>query len=783
MSFSAFFHRATDREPYPYQSAFASAQELPRVLAVPTGTGKTATAVLGWLWRRRFAATEVRATTPRRLVFCLPMRTLVEQTEMNVNAWLQRLELIEQVRVHALLGGAVDDAFEGRPEDDAILIGTQDQLLSRALNRGYAMSRFRWPVHFGLLNNDVLWVLDEVQLMGPGLSTSAQLQGLRDRLGTVGPARSLWMSATMAAGKLRTIDHQDADLRPLRLGPEDLGNPELRARVHARKALERASVTFDPKGSHVPGLARTIVDRHVAGSLTLVVLNRVARAQVLFAELRKLGADVRLVHSRFRPADRRKAQSEVLAKGWSGVLVATQAIEAGVDISAQLLVTEIAPWSSLVQRFGRCNRDGRIPEGQAKVVWLDLPDDEAAPYKAEDLAPSRARLAELDDVGPEALERFPSDTGDLIPPVLRRRDLLDLFDTQSDLGGRDIDVSPFIRATDDRDVQVAWRQFSGPPALDTPDLARDELCSVDAYRLDGLLRKNKARAWRWSSLEGAWEEVERLVPGMTVLLQADTGFYDDALGFTGLPKDRPTPLSSATSPPAADESDRRTYGCSQYVALSTHSQDVAEELGAMRESLGDAAPWEALEKAARWHDLGKAHAAFQEMLTGPLPTEDPRRTETLWAKSDRRGGKNPRSHFRHELASALALLAHGGSDLEAFLVAAHHGKVRMSIRSRVTERRAPDGRRYALGVWEGDVLPEVDLGSGVVVPSTTLHLDAMELGDGRAGPSWLSRMLGLLEHHGPFRLAFWESLVRVADWRGTDRWAGRAEKQREAPGE
>ena len=35
-----------------------------------------------------------------------------------------------------------------------ILIGTQDMLLSRALMRGYGMSRYQWPVHFALLHND-----------------------------------------------------------------------------------------------------------------------------------------------------------------------------------------------------------------------------------------------------------------------------------------------------------------------------------------------------------------------------------------------------------------------------------------------------------------------------------------------------------------------------------------------------------------------------------------------------------------------------------------------------
>ena len=43
-------------------------EKLPRVLQVPTGTGKTAAVILGWLYRRRFAGESVRKQTPRRLV-------------------------------------------------------------------------------------------------------------------------------------------------------------------------------------------------------------------------------------------------------------------------------------------------------------------------------------------------------------------------------------------------------------------------------------------------------------------------------------------------------------------------------------------------------------------------------------------------------------------------------------------------------------------------------------------------------------------------------------------
>jgi CRISPR-associated endonuclease/helicase Cas3 len=62
----------------------------------------------------------------------------------------------------------------------AIIIGTQDMLLSRALNRGYASARARRPMEFGQLNHHALWVMDEVQIMDVGLATSAQLQAFRD---------------------------------------------------------------------------------------------------------------------------------------------------------------------------------------------------------------------------------------------------------------------------------------------------------------------------------------------------------------------------------------------------------------------------------------------------------------------------------------------------------------------------------------------------------------------------------------------------------------------------
>jgi len=246
------------------------------------------------------------------------------------------------------------------------------------------------------------------------------------------------------------------------------------------------------------------------------------------------------------------------------------------------------------------------------------------------------------------------------------------------------------------------------------------------------------------------------------------GGYSESLGWTGEAKHVPLVVDAPSTVADADESDAFTFRCGRYVELKQHADDAAQAMRALSTAgLAADVPWNELELAARWHDAGKAHAAFQQMLLAPLATEDPRRSGGPWAKSDHASGRNPRRGFRHELASALALLQHGGSDLQAYVVAAHHGKVRLALRARPGEARPGDGRLFALGVWEGDELPALSLGAGIECPKTLLRLDLMQLGDGPCGSSWLERMSALLEHHGPFRLAFLEALVRVADWRAT----------------
>lgn len=777
MEFDAFFETATGNPPYAYQRIFAKSLAFPDLLEAPTGCGKTAAAVLGWLWRRRHGTPAQRTEAGRRLVFCLPMRTLVEQTAGAAAKWRDRLKLTpEGLRIATLLGGAIDDEWDEHPDQDTIVIGTQDQLLSRALMRGYAMSRYRWPVAFALLNNDSTWVIDEVQLMGVGASTAAQLQAFRESFRVFGGARTVWMSATLDEGRLHTVDARRTLIRQPFTAPE----PSLQQRLQAPKTLGKAAGIIGRK-QRLDTVAEEIAAAHVAGTLTLVVLNRVARAQELYRRLRGGGSvdAVALIHSRFRAGDRKRIQAEVLDGRFHGVLVSTQAIEAGVDISARTLFTELAPWSSLVQRFGRLNRAGEHADARALWIDVDTADPEACrPYESSALIAARAKLTSLADVGPTSLKTVPAEPQEPILPVLRRKDLLELFDTEPDLAGHDIDVSMYIRATDERDVQVGWRALHGdPPADSAPDLHRDELCSVPVYQLRNLAAKG-SRIWRFDALRSKdkWVEVEpdRLFPGLAVLVDVATGGYTAELGFTGDKTDVPRPVDAHGSSPECDEDDHFTTGA-DFVLLRQHTDDVVHELGQLLAgldgALGDSTIAATLADAARWHDRGKAHDAFQAMLVSALPEGDARRKAGPWAKSDgSRGTRNIRRFFRHELASALAWIAEGKSNLGAFIIAAHHGKVRLSLRARPREEPPPDAmsRRFAHGVWDGDMLPESDLGGGVAVPEQVLSLTCMDVGV-TEGESWADRMVALLEEFGPFRLAYLEMLLRVADWRASAR--------------
>jgi len=817
----------------------------PDVLIAPTGSGKTAGVTLGWAARRILDP----VATPRRLVWCLPMRTLVEQTVKAIQKWFDRLSSIiqsegilpSQQDIHVLMGGVESAGWLDNPERASVIVGTQDMLLSRALMRGYASSRAVWPMEFACLHQDVQWVYDEVQLMGAGRATSAQLEAFRRieqararkrGLSNTHPSHSLWISATLRPGWLQTVDFP-APTSLLEVCPDANSDSRLATLATAPKRLRRSSVApvsqkVKDAAAYCSDLAEAIVRAHRSGRMTLVVVNQVARAQNVYKALEQMvrkrekpGLRLALVHSRFRRPDRQQQTKEVIdGNGRDLIVIATQAIEAGVDVSSAVMISEIAPWPSMVQRFGRANRYAELDEG-ADVYWVDLLSEVGAdgkpaealarPYSPNELDAARERLNQLYDVAPACLP----EPDDPEPPlrVIRERDLYDLFDTDPDLTGFDVDISPYVRDADDTDIRVFWRDLTKEPSAHPPRPHAAEFSAVPVGLANTWISKVQkvekkcgktfvyVRDPQWTRRNdqpsvgpAGWVPFRGNVwPGLTLLVDFRAGGYSETYGFTGNLEDRPAPIGDSDHESVLDstaddnanyqggdteghdEDPRSSIGVP--TLLSTHLRNAASEARALCDSLNVGTDISAaITRAAYWHDLGKAHEVFQDTMRRGLNGQCQVPDDALLAKTTKHSLRHKRAYFRHELASALALLAHDNwsrdANLVAYLIAAHHGKVRMNLRPLPKEREPRNlerpVQRFARGIWEGDVLPPFDLGGAETWRGGQLTLAVMEMGwDQVTKESWAERTRDLLARYGPFHLAWLETLLRLADWRAS----------------
>lgn len=711
-SFDDFFKAATGHSPYGWQLRLGEDPECQsRLIDIPTGLGKTAAVVLAWLWNR---VHHQNPNWPRRLVYCLPMRTLVEQTAENVEFWLwntlwanpenedlrwlcgfdpdeefgkQETPPTDRMRSPIILMGGEDQSPFKRqwdiwPEKPAILIGTQDMLLSRALNRGYGMSRYRWPMHFALLNNDVLWILDEVQLMGGGLWTSAQLDWMREcRFKPQFAAKTWWMSATLGGEFLDTSDrlsekipkpatfHMDpAEMESLVLLKAARPISELKLKPPQKKSTTKKVKSPPTQQSIFIQIADDVGEKHIKGTLSLIVCNRIAIAQdicrALYNQESIQDVSIKLLSSRFRPADREETLRSVIdfeSARKAGdpspglILVTTQVVEAGIDISATRMWTQLAPWPSIIQRLGRLNRDGRSND-LAQAYVFDFPEDKqdpyaSAPYEKDDLktastiiesmiALSRAapdkpirKIFEQLMTGP-LKEKVRKTLEPKQQPYPRALDVHGLFSTEPDIFGGFTDVSPWVRNADtSADVTVFWRDFEEKNNAvnkgDGPGFQRQEGCPVAVYHLQKFLTSRKS-VYHWNPKTEQWERIRPndIRPGMILLLSAKAGGYDIDQGWTGQ-KGGNLGLVPPPGPFEQHEDEERETEIGAWVPLEEHLIDTEKVSLSIAEGLAltEVSPISrGLIRAAALHDLGKSLESWQNALPEP-------RSNGIWAKA------------------------------------------------------------------------------------------------------------------------------------------------------
>jgi CRISPR-associated endonuclease/helicase Cas3 len=330
------------------------------VLQAPTGAGKTRAALLPGIrgFEAQYNNSHHYIESPSRIVYGVPMRVLARSffDEFSKTArqkdwekdWYPRVQMGEQ---------ADDPLFEGR-----LIFATVDQMLASFLHMPYGIPRRLDNINAGAFIGSYL-IFDEFHLY-PGHEMMLTVLAMLKMLAKV--SRFTMMSATFSKPFLVAI----ADELGAHIIADEPGTPLMEGKFHDVLSLQSQQRRWY---AHEGVLNSDAIQQH-RGQRTLAICNTVERAQALYAAARDLLPDVecRLLHSRFYREDRRKIEDWALANyakpesmtpeqqalrtAKPCLLIATQVIEVGLDISSDAMLTECAPAASLIQRAGRCAR-------------------------------------------------------------------------------------------------------------------------------------------------------------------------------------------------------------------------------------------------------------------------------------------------------------------------------------------------------------------------------------------------------------------------------------------
>ena len=372
------------------------------VLEDATGTGKTEAALI--LAHRMIAAGKARG-----LFFALPtmatsdamfermQRVAPELFETPPSAVLTHSRARLSRALRNLRGAERDET----PETDSVAwltdnrrrsllatvgVGTVDQALL-----GILPTRFSTLRLFGLA--DRVLIVDEAHSYDPYMQRELEaLLRMQARLG----GSAILMTATLPLAMRRA--YVDAFREGLAAGAGSLSAtyyPGLHllgreTSSHVVEPLHESVRTIRvrrlPKADDTMGV---LTEAAACGAACVWVRNAVDDAIEAVEALRQQGVNADLLHARFALVDRLRHEQALLrrfgkeGKGREGrVLVATQVVEASLDLDFDVMVSDLAPIGSLIQRAGRLWRHmkkrpeaGRPVPGPALHVLSPDPDE------------------------------------------------------------------------------------------------------------------------------------------------------------------------------------------------------------------------------------------------------------------------------------------------------------------------------------------------------------------------------------------------------------------------
>lgn len=328
-------------------------------LSVPTGSGKTLASL-----RYALAHAAMPKHKKSRIIFTAPLLSILEQNVQVLRKYIQNDALILEHHsnvVHSQTNGDDLDPHELMAEswDAPIIITTLVQLLDTLFDgRTTCIRRFQ------ALCNCVL-VIDEVQTVPPKMLTLFNLAvGF---LSHVCHATVILCSATQPS--LAAASH------PIPVPIQELVpyDAALWRVFHRSRLVDAGKHQLD----EIPAL---VLERAKQTSSLLVVCNMKRQAQFLYQQCQTPGLRVFHLSAGMCPAHRRAVLKELTAAltdsrkvGPKVICIATQVIEAGVDLSFGGTIRLTAGLDNAIQTAGRGNRNGesKTPACAALITCLD----------------------------------------------------------------------------------------------------------------------------------------------------------------------------------------------------------------------------------------------------------------------------------------------------------------------------------------------------------------------------------------------------------------------------
>jgi len=384
--FREMFEEFTGFSPYKYQencfNYISNCRSI--ILQAPTGSGKTLASILPFLfnWIQWKNGDQIVNKFPRKLIYSLPLRALANSLYKDVSEMMEKYEFIEKPKITLQTGEYSDDIFF---EGD-IIFTTIDQTLSNILSIPLSLPNKLSNINAGAVLSSYL-VFDEFHLLEPQKSLSTSLIIL-NKIKNIIPF--CLMTATLTELFLDKISSM-LNCKKIQIDKDDYQNFTF-IKENQKRVLNALDEEITAEKIMTLHQNKTIIICNTVGSCS-------QKAKDVMEILEKDNNRTKLIclHSQFFSQDRKKKEEEILeyfgkySNYKNAILITTQIIEVGLDISCDTMLTEVSPINSFLQRVGRSARWG----GQSSIYVFN--QAMKLPYKMDLSEKTFCKLTEYNE--------------------------------------------------------------------------------------------------------------------------------------------------------------------------------------------------------------------------------------------------------------------------------------------------------------------------------------------------------------------------------------------------